>query len=144
MTLRMATETDADALVAMGIKFLHTVYADKIRPSAEAMRKFSLGLMLSPNAEIFIAESHNEPIGMIGLMRYEHPMSGEVTVSEVMWWMDPAHRGAGMRLFRLGEAWAKDRGAAVIQMIAPSPEVERFYGRVGYEPVERTYQRRIA
>lgn len=144
MILRLATADDVDALVAMGERFLESVYARKIHANADSLRAFSLGLIASPDAMVYVAESHSRVIGMMGMMRYVHPMSGELTASEVMWWMDPDRRGYGVRLFRVGEAWAHGSGATVIQMIAPSPEVERFYERVGYEPVERTYQRRIA
>lgn len=144
MTIREATEADVDALVTMGTHFLGSVYAEKIRANPVALRRFSEGLLASPDAVIYVAEVHGAVVGMMGLMRYVHPMSGELTASEVMWWVNPERRGCGVRLFRVGEAWAAASGATVIQMIAPSPDVERFYARVGYEPVERTYQRRIA
>lgn len=144
MTIREATSGDVDALVAMGTRFLGSVYAQKIRANADALRQFSLGLLASHDAVIYVAERHGAVVGMMGLMRYVHPMSGELTASEVMWWVDPEHRGCGVRLFRVGEAWATAPGVTVIQMIAPSPDVERFYARVGYEPVERTFQKRVA
>lgn len=144
MTIREATSGDIAALVAMGTRFLGSVYAQKIHANAEALTRLSLGLLASPDAVIYVAEAGGTVVGMMGLMRYEHPMSGEPTASEIMWWVEPDARGSGVRLFRVGEAWAKATGATVIQMIAPSPEVERFYTRVGYEPVERTYQRRIS
>lgn len=144
MTIREATTADVDALVAMGERFLGSVYARKIHANADALRALSVGLLASPDAVIYVAELAGAVVGMMGLMRYTHPMSGELTASEVMWWVDPERRGSGVRLFRVGEAWATQSGVTVIQMIAPSPEVERFYERVGYEPVERTYQRRLA
>jgi len=144
VTIREAVAADVDALVAMGERFLGSVYAAKIRVSAAALRRTAEGLIASPDAVVYVAEVHGAVIGMMGLMRYQHPMSGELTASEVMWWVDPERRGSGLRLFRVGEAWAQASGATVIQMIAPSLEVERFYARVGYEPVERTFQRRIA
>jgi GNAT superfamily N-acetyltransferase len=144
MTIREATADDVEALVLMGEEFLGSVYAGKIHASADALRRLSLNLIISPDAVIYVAEVHGVIVGMMGLMRYLHPMSGELTASEVMWWVNPDRRGSGVRLFRVGEAWAQASGATVIQMIAPSPDVERFYARVGYVPVERTYQRRIA
>ena len=144
MTIREATTADVDALVAMGERFLVSVYAKKIHANTDALRQLSEGLLASPDAVIYVAEVRGQVIGMMGLMRYRHPMSGEPTASEVMWWVDPERRGSGVRLFRVGEAWAKASGATVIQMIAPSPEVEQFYTRVGYEPVERTFQKRVA
>lgn len=144
MIIREATVADADAVVAMGLTFLRLVYQGLIIGNAAAMRATALGLIASSDAVVYIAEAHEAPIGMLGMMVYTHPMSGARTASEVMWWMDPARRGAGVRLFRLGEAWARAQGATIVQMIAPSVEVERFYARVGYAPVERTFQRRIA
>lgn len=144
MTIREATTGDVDVLVAMGERFLGSVYARKIHANAAALRDLSVGLLASPDAVIYVAEVHGAVVGMMGLMRYVHPMSGELTASEVMWWVDPERRGSGVRLFRVGEAWAKAGGVTVIQMIAPSLDVERFYERVGYEPVERTFQKRVA
>lgn len=144
MTIRLATEADVDAIVAMGARFLDTVYAQKIHANADALAQLARLLLASADGVIYVAEHAGAVVGMMGLLRYMHPMSGEPTVTEVMWWMDPEARGAGVRLFRVGETWARAQGATVIQMIAPSPAVERFYARVGYEPVERTYQRRIA
>lgn len=144
MTIREATVGDVDALVRMGEQFLGSVYAQKIHANAVALRATAEGLLASLDAVIYLAAVQSRVVGMMGLMRYRHPMSGELTASEVMWWIDPEHRGSGVRLFRVGEAWALASGATVIQMIAPSPEVERFYTRVGYEPVERTFQKRIA
>lgn len=144
MTIREAVADDIDVLVTMSARFLTLVYAGKIPVHADVLRAVSLRLMTSPDAVVYVAEHDGAVIGMMGLMRYRHPMSGEATVSEVAWWMNPDARGAGVRLFRAGEQWAKACGASLIQMIAPSPEVERFYVRAGYEPVERIYQRRLS
>lgn len=143
MTMREATVADVDALVAMGMLFLESVYRGLIIGNAAALRATALGLIASADAVIYVAESHGVAVGMMGMMVYAHPMSGTRTASEVMWWMDPARRGAGVRLFRLGEAWARDRGATIVQMIAPTPDVERFYAHAGYVPVERTFQKRL-
>ncbi len=144
VTTREATPADVPALVAMGERFLASVYAQLVHANADSLRAFSTGLLASPDAVIYVAEIDAVVVGMMGLMRYMHPMSGEPTVSEVMWWMDPDARGSGVRLFRVGEAWARAQGATVIQMIAPTPDVASFYTRVGYVPVETTYQKRIA
>jgi hypothetical protein len=45
----------------------------------------------------------------------------------------------------LAEQWAKDRGAVEVHMIAPiaNPKVGRYYGTLGYEPVETTHVKRL-
>lgn len=127
----------------MGERFLRIVYRDLIQPHEPTLRALGLHLLTSDGSTVFVAEKAGEVLGMIGLMAYPHPMSGERTVAEVMWWVQPESRGCGLRLLRAGEDWAREQGATVLQMIAPSPETERLYERLGYVPVERTYQRRL-
>jgi ribosomal protein S18 acetylase RimI-like enzyme len=99
---------------------------------------------------VFVAESAMDETvcGMLAAQAYPHPMTGELTVSEIAWWVDPEKRGssAGIRLLRELEAYAIGIGAKVLQMIAPEDAfvVERMYERMGYVPLETTWQRRLA
>lgn len=144
MTIREATAGDIPRLVAMGEQFLGSVYRGLIQGDAPTLTRFATHLVLDVGAVVYVAETGGQVVGMIGLMRYPHPMSGETTAAEVMWWVDPAHRGCGLRLFRAGERWARAQGARVVQMIAPTVDVEQLYTRLGYGPVERVFQKRIA
>jgi GNAT superfamily N-acetyltransferase len=144
MTIREATLADVPRLVAMGEQFLGSVYRGLIQGDAPTLTRFATHLVESDASVVYVAERDARIVGMIGLMRYPHPMSGETTAAEVMWWVDPAHRGCGLRLFRAGERWATAQGARVVQMIAPTVDVERLYTRLGYGPVERVFQKRIA
>ncbi len=80
---------------------------------------------------------------MIGLVLYPHHLSGEWTAGEVFWWVEPEARGEGLQLMKQAEAWARGRGAAAIQMIAPSTQVGVIYRRYGYAPIETTYSKRL-
>ena len=62
---------------------------------------------------------------------------------EVVYWVDEDARGAGVRLLKAAEAWGRAHGAAFMQMISPNPRVDTFYERMGYAPVERTFQRAL-
>ena len=43
---------------------------------------------------------------MIGLLLFENPITGEPTVSELFWWVEPEARGSGVRLLKRAEQWA--------------------------------------
>jgi hypothetical protein len=81
---------------------------------------------------------------MIGLTRFRQPGTGAVTAGELMWWMDPAARGAGVALLKQAEAWATDVGATSLLMQAPTERVARLYEHRGYRRMEVTYRRPLA
>lgn len=131
-------------MVAMGERFNHeTAYADAFPWSSTALEMLALQLIASPDALVLVAERDGVLIGMLGAMAFQHPMSGEYTVSEMFWWMQPEHRGQGLRLMRAAEVWAKDRGAVRMLMIAPTESVGKLYQRLGYAALETSYQRSL-
>lgn len=144
MTLRIATHADLDALVTMGQRFLHsTPYGDLIGDSSAQMRDTATTLIDGADGCVLVVEKHGAPIGMLGAVVFTHHISGERVAGEVFWWTEPEHRGCGLRLLRAVEAWALGRGAVRMQMIAPNREVATLYERLGYAPVETTYQRTL-
>lgn len=143
-TIRPATLADVSALVTMGVRFIReTQYAPLITVNPLALRALAVQLIESvANPSILlVAERDGVLIGMFGLMVYPHPMSWDRTAAELMWWSDSP--GYGMRLFRAGKRWAIDQGAVILQMIAPTEEVAAIYMRVGFKPVETTWQCRL-
>lgn len=146
MTIREATAADVPAIVAMGCQFLReTAYGLHVQENPSQMAILVESLIDGAGA-VFVAERDGGYIGMLGLVAFSHPMSGEPFASEMFWWVDPAARrsGAGARLFARGEQWARDeRGVAVLQMIAPTPDVEGIYESRGYTRVEVAYQKRF-
>ena len=145
MTTRRAVRADLDTMVAMGREFLATVYPQRLADNPDALRALGEQLLARPDSVLFVAEvPHAGVVGMIGMMVYPHPMSGERVASELFWWMDPAHRGAGgVWLLRQAEAWAQVQGAELLQMIAPNRDVAAFYERIGFTAIETTYLRRL-
>jgi GNAT superfamily N-acetyltransferase len=145
MVIRLATLSDVDAIVAMGLAFLRqSDYRTHIAENPDQMRVLAHHLLNSPDGAFFVADHDGRLVGVLGIIAYAHHMSGERTAGELVWWVDPAKRGIGLRLLKAAEQWAKDQGAVTLQMIAPTEDVERLYTRLGFSPVERTYQRRIA
>ena len=145
MIIREAESADLDALIAMGEHFIaQTDYRTRIGTNPQQLRALAVHLMNDENGALFVADVDGQLVGMIGVFAFAHPVSGERIGSEVMWWMEPDFRGAGVRLLKKAEKWTKAQGATRFQMIAPTPYVEEIYRRLGFEKVETVYQRSVA
>lgn len=143
--IRAATLEDVPALVAMGGEFLATTpYRDRLADVPDARAATMVSLIEQEQSTVFVVDKGDGPVGMLGMLLYRQPLSGEAIAGEVFWWVDPEHRGAGLALWRAGETWARAMGARKIQMIAPTEDVEQIYAARGYAPLERVYQRELA
>jgi GNAT superfamily N-acetyltransferase len=144
--IREATEDDIARLVEMGERFItETVYRERgvpINPSALA-RTMAL-LILGDRGQVFVLERDGLLVGGIGLLWFENPLTGEPSVSELFWWVEPEHRGSGLRLLKRGEQWAREIGAEKLHMIAPTPAISQLYERLGYGYLEATYHKALA
>ena len=141
-TIREATEVDVPAVVGMAMAFIDAVYAGRLAKNPEQCAVFARSLIANDDAVLLIAD-RGDPVGMFGMMVYLHPMSGERIAAELAWWVNPDARGVGLRLLHRGEVWARAKGAAVLQMIAPSDDVAQLYERLGFDRIETSYQRRL-
>lgn len=109
--------------------------------SAQAMT----ALLLNDDAAIFVVDADDAVIGMLGLLCFQQPFSGELVATELFWWLDPDHRGHGGWLLKRGEKWAKSKGASRLTMMAPidKPRVAETYQALGYAPVETVFSRSL-
>lgn len=147
IVFRRADATDVPRLVEMLREFVtSTKYRKFVGDSPEALAAFLAPLIENPLSAIFVAEREERVIGMLGVLGYVHPMSGEKCAGELFWWLDPNHRGAGGWLLRRAEKWARAYGAKSLQMIAPveNATVALMYRRLGYEPVETAFHKVLA
>jgi GNAT superfamily N-acetyltransferase len=86
--------------------------------------------------------------GGIGAIVTSDPYGKTTIASEAFWFVSENSRGTlGIRLYRAFEEWAKSHGVDSIQMIhlmdAAGAKVRNLYLRMGYEPVEVRYQKRL-
>lgn len=143
-TLREAIQADVPRLQDMFAEFVaSTQYARYVGNSPEYSAGLIERLIVNDDGIILVAERDALVIGMLALLAYQHPMSGERVAQEVFWWLDPAHRGFGVFLLRRGERWAKSQGARRLSLMAPAdkPRVMEIYEAIGYERVEVTFQK---
>jgi GNAT superfamily N-acetyltransferase len=131
-------------MVEMGTRFLtETSYRGRVTVNPEQMAATVQMLIATPIGAAFVSDQAGELVGMIGLIAFQHPISGELTVSELFWWVEPEHRGHGVRLLKRAERWAREIGAEKVHMIAPTSQVGAIYERLGYEFLEMGYQRAL-
>lgn len=144
--IRLALHGDIPRAVAMGRRFIaETSYQGGIADNPERLALTAQRLIEGEDSALFLAEQDTGIVGMIGVYTYTHPYSDELFATELFWWMDPEKRGAGIRLLRAAEAWARERGAKVLQVVAPKSN-ERLgvlYERLGFARVETCYQREL-
>lgn len=140
--IRAATATDVPRLVEMGRRFrAETGYAKHLAENPTKMAE--LAGQLAEAGSLLVSERNGELVGMLGFIVYPHFISGETTGGEVFWWVEPEHRGEGVKLLREAERLARTQGAKTMQMIAPTDRVATLYLRLGYEFVEASYQRAL-
>jgi GNAT superfamily N-acetyltransferase len=143
-TIREATAADVPRLVEMGRRFrAESAYALRLADNPAQMATMAEYLIASDNGLVLVVERDGLLVGMIGVLVFPHPLSGALTAGEVVFWVEPEHRGYGVRLMRRAEQWAIARGATTMQMVSPTPEVGQFYARLGYHALEVAYEKEL-
>jgi RimJ/RimL family protein N-acetyltransferase len=139
VTVRSATDAEIPRLVAMGQRFrAESSYSAFLADNPDRMAE--LGRTLLAKDGLLLAERDGSIIGMLGFIVHDHFIDGERLAGEVFWWMEPEHRGEGLKLVEEAKRRARLAGAKALDMIAPNKKVARLYGHLGYEFVESTHR----
>jgi GNAT superfamily N-acetyltransferase len=143
--VRLATDEDVARIAELGVRFnQETPYQQILTVDPALLETLTRSLLANEDALALVSEIDGDVVGVLGMLVTSHPYSGERVASEIVWWVNPNQRGDGVKMLLYAERWAREKGAVVIQMIAPDRRLEQFYERVDYVPVERAYQKRIA
>lgn len=151
MIIRPATLGDVDAIVAMSQRFYDAsdypaLYGPMAKESAAG-----LAIITMDTGVMLVAEEAGAVVGMVSLHVEPflfNPDSPKKTASELVWWIEPEHRG-GMLAARLLKAVnaACDAIGAIPRMatLAGSPpQAGALLQRMGYTPTETYYTREAA
>lgn len=139
VTIRLAKEDDIPRLVGMGRRFrAESSYSKHLAENPERMAQ--LGRQLLANDGLLLMERDGVTIGMLGFIVHSHFISGEIVAGEVFWWVEPEHRGDGLKLVEETKRRARLIGARYLDMVAPSERVARLYRYLGYEWMESTHR----
>lgn len=138
--IRLAESSDVPALVVMGRAQMGELYPS-MADDPDRLTATCEWLLANPDG--VIAVDDGPPLrGMIGVLSFRHPMSGEVTATEMFWFVSREARGSiGVRLLHWAERWAEARGVVRFHMSTPPGRVESLYQRLGYGLRELTYEK---
>lgn len=146
--IREALAEDIPRLVVLGRAFLaETGLASLTEIDDDSFSRSLAEMVASENKTVLVAENGAGIIGMAGGLVYPLYFNfNHLTAQEMFWFVLPDHRdGVGAELFKAFEAWAREKGALSITMIALDSNrpksVARVYKRAGYVPAERSFIR---
>ncbi len=144
LTIRLAADGDVPSLIVMATHFLEqTHYGETIpvtptRIEAKVRRLMDIGVVL-------VADGPIGPVGMVAGLVYEHFLTDSQTANEAWLWVEPESRGGHIAddLMDALEAWARQRGAARLEVGSYRPALDRWYLRRGFTPRERIFAKEL-
>ena len=145
VSIRPATAADAGDLVRL-LGDLFSIEAD-FRADAERQRR-GLALMLADpgRRQVLVAERGGAVVGMVTAQLVASTAEGGLSALVEDMVVDAAsrRRGVGRRLLEAIEAWARERGATRLQLLADRENTGalRFYERMAWRPTRLVALRR--
>ena len=151
ISLKIPTEEDIPIIYEMCLKFIdESPYREYPRDEHKILSLIASFLSNQKERICILGISNGIPIGIIAGSLSQALFSQQQVASEVMWWVDPEHRGktrAALELLGAFEHWAKLVGASFIQMQSLTNEyeipLERFFTAKGYRPKEIAYVKEL-
>jgi hypothetical protein len=147
--IRLAEHRDIPEIVRLGLRFLReSVFGTAIAENPDQMTTLAGAIIdgRQPGVIFMALDAEDHAIGMVGGLSFVHPLSAELMVTELFWFVEAEARGSiGVRLMKALERWAQQSGAVAIQMIQPfgAERVAGVYEVMGYAPIETAWQRRF-
>ena len=151
MEVRAATTDDLPNYIQLARMFHAASPMHNVIPfDDEGYSKFFSRALQAPEVGVWLAEIDGEVVGIAGALLYPMYFSPKTLVAqELWWWLTPKARGsgAGAKMFKQIEDWAKSNGAAAVFMIAledsRAKKMEHLYARAGFRPMERTFIKEV-
>lgn len=149
LTIRDADEQDINRVVELGRRdLLEGPYKNQLADNPDYGAALMKELLSKPGMRILVAEEDQLVVGVFAFYLFPHYFSGEMTAGQVIWYVEPKHRGrASMELLWAAEKAAFDMGAIRMQVTSPTDKVEvagLIYKRLKYKPIETTYQVKLS
>lgn len=145
--IRAATEADVPRIVELGSRSLvDGPYAGMLKDTPEQSAKLAMGVIAKSNGRILLYQNDAGKVaGLLGFIIFPHYFTGELTATEIMWYVQPEDRAGGNAIKLLWEAekQAKEMGAVWSGMTAPNEEVGKLYERFGYHKIEVSYMKEL-
>lgn len=145
MNVRAATVHDMPAML-LGV----SAFADVAYPGESVdfdhVMAFLRGALESQEALVALMETDGAMFaGLFVAVLNRNLLTGEPSMGEILFYVDPIARGHGRKLLRYAEDWARERGCcrATLCHLETTPRLETAYRRWGYTPIERAYTKEL-
>lgn len=145
--IRKARMADLNQLVFMSRKFWEGSPYTEFSFGSDKIAAFFRTNMDDDTCFIWVATHNNKPIGMLVAKAVQLIFSHDYSAAEVAWFIEEEHRqkaAVSLRLLAAYNNWIKEKGfkAGTLAMLSTSPtQVKEVYNRLGYKPVEISYQK---
>ncbi len=151
MIVRKATAEDLPKYIVLAQSFhAASPMHGSIEFDAEGYSQFYLTSLQNDSVGIWLAEIDEDIVGICGAVAYPLYFNpSALVVQELWWWLTPKSRGsgAGGKMFKQIEDWAKEQNASALFMIAlednRAKKMENLYVRAGFRPMERTFIKEV-
>ncbi len=137
--IRPATLDDIPAIMEMGKAFADEAgVTERVGWDHNSVESLLEGILGSPDGILLVGDR-----SFIGGVVAPHPFNQHHRVFMEFFWR--SHGREGLKLLKEAERLAKKRGAhgSIMIGMADMPDLERFYGRIGYRPVEAQYYKEL-
>lgn len=139
--IRKAIVDDIFLIVGMAYKFYQETAFKGLKFDFFKVAN-SLSMMVdSPDHLLLMYEHEGRVVGTLIASAIETTFSTDKVTVELMWWVDPEHRGnkEGLELLETYEQWAQETGCKLITMACFDDRIGEFYTKRGYMLNERNY-----
>jgi len=143
--VRAATLDNLPALTLAVSVFAAEAYPNEVM-DARHVASFLSATMRNPDGLVALMETDRgmfAGIFVAGLHR--NLLTGEPSMGEILFYVDPDARGHGKKLLSYAEEWARGGGCrrATLCHLESTPRLETAYRRWGYKPLERSYWKEL-
>ena len=132
---RFGTVNDADEATKLLIEF-YKASGTEMETTVSWLKDAYLQFVSSENACVILKD------GGI-LIAYVAPsiIGPFLQSNEIVWWVSPDKRGNSLKMIKMYEEWAKNKGAKMIGLtsLEKFKEVGKIYNRLGYKPIETVW-----
>lgn len=143
--IRLATHEDIPQIVRLGsLSLKGGPYEKLIVDKPEHTKKLAIQ-MLNGGGKVLLWEENGNVSGLFGMLIVPHPFTGEITASEIIWFVEEKERsgGAGIKLLWEAEASARQAGARKMQVSGPNEQIGAIYKRYGYKHIEVVFLKEL-
>jgi len=143
MIVRPAEARDCEAVIDLARHaWPETPFPKDQKPDRAFMRgAFQAFIDRPDNLGLVLANSDDQPCGVLALTSFQHMFSGQWLASMLMWWIVPGARGNGLAMLAAAENWARHKGIDELHLPAHTESLARLCMLSHYVKFETTYRK---